>query len=85
MHLVRLLKMGEEVLTEGTLIVRRPDREWLLGIRDGGLTYEALLELAEEMTNRLEQRRRESRLPDEPDHEAAEALLVRLHRKSLEE
>lgn len=82
MHLVRLLKMGEEVLAQGTLIVRRPDREWLLGIRDGALSYEALLELAAEMTSDLEQQQA-SELPDEPDTEVAEALLIRLHRESL--
>ncbi|MEM7515785.1 MAG: hypothetical protein AAF368_02525, partial [Planctomycetota bacterium] len=83
MHLVRLLKMGEEVLTQGTLVVRRPDSEWLLGIRDGALAYEALLELSREMSANLEARMSESSLPDEPDRAAAEALVIDLHRSSL--
>ncbi|MEM6673726.1 MAG: nucleotidyltransferase domain-containing protein [Planctomycetota bacterium] len=84
MHLVRLLKMGDEVLSSGTLTVRRPDAEWLLGIRDGALDYASLLELAEDMTSTLQDKMSASTLPDGPDQGAAEALLVRLHRRSLE-
>ncbi|MBL6758012.1 MAG: nucleotidyltransferase domain-containing protein [Planctomycetes bacterium] len=83
MHLIRLLKMGEEVLSKATLIVRRPDAEWLLGIRDGGLDYESLLQLAEEMTSTLNDQMKESTLPDGPDQEAAEALLVSLHHAAI--
>ncbi len=83
MHLIRLLKMGEEVLTLGTVIVRRPDAEWLLGIRDGALKYEALVQLAGEMTSGLSKEMTVSSLPDDPDESAAEQLLVRLHRTRL--
>jgi len=52
-HLVRLLRMGNEILTKGTLIVRRPDAEDLLDIRRGKWTYDELMEnvtpLQEEM------------------------------------
>jgi len=83
MHLVRLLRMGEEVLSKGTLIVRRPDATWLLGIRDGALTYEALLELATEMRSNLEARLSASTLQDEPDSRSVEELLIDLHTKAL--
>jgi len=39
MHLVRLLRMGEEVLTTGQILVKRPDAEELLAIRNGSMTY----------------------------------------------
>jgi uncharacterized protein len=83
MHLVRLLKMGAEVLSGGAVIVRRPDAEWLLGIRDGRLDYPSVLRLAETMTATLEERLASSPLPDRPDAAAAEALLVELHRVAL--
>ena len=83
MHLIRLLKMGEEVLSEGQLLVRRPDAEWLLGIRDGALDYGSLLRLAEDMTSTLEERMAASSLPETPDRIAAEELLVELHRQAL--
>ena len=84
MHLIRLLKMGEEVLSQATLIVRRPDAEWLLGVRDGALSYEALLQLAGEMTSSIDSKLEASPLPDEPNTEFAESLLIRLNRTVLE-
>ncbi len=79
MHLLRLLKMGAEVLEHGTLLVRRPDAKWLLGIRDGVMAYPALLELSGKMTLDLEERMASSSLPDEPDRHGAEELLIQLH------
>lgn len=46
-HLVRLIRMCREVLTTGRVIVKRPDREELLAIRNGAWTYEQLIEFAE--------------------------------------
>jgi len=43
MHLVRLMRMGKEALTEGKITVKRPDAEELLYIRSGGWTYDELL------------------------------------------
>jgi hypothetical protein len=47
MHLVRLTRMGQEILTTGKVIVKRPDREELLAIRAGAWSYEQLIEFAE--------------------------------------
>lgn len=51
MHLVRLLRMGEEILSEGVVRVKRPDAEELLSIRNGAWSYEKLLEYADKMDN----------------------------------
>ncbi len=83
LHLVRLATMGAEVLERGTLVVRRPDAERLLAIRDGALTYEELLALAGELVASLDARLAASALPDEPDERAAEELVIRLHRRAL--
>lgn len=48
MHLVRLLRMGEEILTEGVVKVRRPDAKELLEIRNGSWSYEKTIAYAEE-------------------------------------
>ena len=53
MHLVRLLRMAEEVLSEGIIRVKRPDAQELLSIRDGAWTYEELVSYAEEVDNRI--------------------------------
>ena len=55
MHLVRLLKMGYEILTEHKVIVKRPDREELLNIRNGGWSYEQVMEFAKNMQVKLDE------------------------------
>lgn len=49
MHLVRLLRMGVEALRDGQIIVKRPDAEELLAIREGAWTYEEVVKYATEM------------------------------------
>lgn len=53
-HLVRLLRMGREILTQGKVIVRRPDAAELLEIRNGKWTYEQLIEHAEMIEKEIE-------------------------------
>jgi predicted nucleotidyltransferase len=53
MHLVRLLRMGEEILQGKGVIVKRPDAEELLGIRNGCWCYDDLLEYAEKKLETL--------------------------------
>ena len=43
LHLVRLLRMGIEILTTGDLQVWRHDADELLAIRNGAWTYEQLI------------------------------------------
>lgn len=47
MHLVRLLRMAEEILTDGVVNVHRPDAQELLAIRNGAWSYEELLAYSE--------------------------------------
>lgn len=83
MHLLRLLKMGTEILETGQVYVYRPDCEWLCAVREGLLLYEELLEMAADYEERLEQLYETSSLPDEPDLNAVEALVVELQERFL--
>lgn len=65
MHLVRLMRMCEEILSGKGVIVRRPDREDLLGIRNGALSYEQLMEYVEGQEARLDAMYEASTLPRE--------------------
>lgn len=47
MHTFRLLQMGIEILEQGEVKVKRPNREFLLDIRKGKYSYEWILEKAE--------------------------------------
>jgi len=76
MHTFRLLHMAEEIAREGELFVRRADREFLMHIREGKFEYEDLLAQAEEKVQLIEALFEKSALPQEPDLERLETLLV---------
>lgn len=80
LHLCRLLVMGKELLTEGTLSIDRTgiDADWLLAVRNGLYTYEELIVWAEEAEAEIDAVYETSPLPHRPDRKAAEKLLVEM-------
>ncbi|MCA9547023.1 MAG: nucleotidyltransferase domain-containing protein, partial [Myxococcales bacterium] len=76
LHLVRLLRMGAEILRTGTVQVRRPDREELLAIRDGAWDYDTLLTNAQALHAEVQAAARTSTLPEQADEAALDALCV---------
>jgi len=83
MHLVRLLRMGVEILTSGQVNVKRPDRDELLAIRDGALKYDELLEQAESLSLKIKEAEKASALPENPDKEVLEELCCSIIEKEL--
>lgn len=83
-HLVRLIRMCREILSTGKVIVKRPDREELLAIRDGAWSYDQLLEFANKEDKDLKLLYENSKvLPKFPDREKLDKLLIKLVEKSL--
>ncbi|MCZ7684658.1 MAG: nucleotidyltransferase domain-containing protein [Sandaracinaceae bacterium] len=78
MHLVRLTRMAVEILESRRVVVRRPDREELLAVRDGAWSYDALLAEVERERARIAEAEASSSLPDAPDEEALDALSASL-------
>lgn len=76
MHTFRLLHMAEEIAREGVLHVKRHDRDFLMQIREGKFEYEDLLKQAAEKVQLIEELFEKSTLPDEPDLEKLEGLLI---------
>lgn len=77
MHLVRLLRMGEEILRTGKVIVKRHDAKELLAIRNGSKTYEELVEWAEEKDKEIRgELYKNTKLPKRSDLKIAEALIM---------
>lgn len=77
MHLVRLLRMGYEALTEGELYVKRPDADELLAIRDGAWEYDDLVKYAEEMDELVRGKLlEETKLPRKPNVKLAAQLVM---------
>ena len=83
MHLVRLLRMGWEIMTEGKVLVKRPDAKELLGIRNGEWTYERLVGYAEELDAKLEEAYQKSTLPYAPNWTKIEELQIELIEEAL--
>jgi hypothetical protein len=80
MHVFRLLDMAEEVAQEGKVRVRRPAPEALLRIRDGEFSYEYLLRRAQERIEKLDLLFDQSPLPEKPDEDRLNHLLVEIRK-----
>ena len=84
MHLIRLLRMGVEILETGRVQVRRPDADELRAIRGGELSFEALTAQTEALEERLAAAERVTRLPDAPDETALHLVCAGIVQQVLE-
>lgn len=79
MHLVRLLRTGEEILSEGIVRVKRPDAKELLDIRNGLFSYDELLIYAEEKDKLIrEVLYKETALPKKANVNFAAKILMEI-------
>lgn len=84
-HLVRLMRMAQEILTTGQVIVKRPDREELLAIRNGAWSYEKLMEWAMEKDKEIELVYQASTIiPNKPNNNELDKLCQKLVQSSME-
>jgi len=77
-HLIRLLNMGIEFLTTGSLTVVRKDGPYLLDIKDGKYTLEQIQAEADRLFRLTEESFVRSNLPIKPNEKKVDELLVRL-------
>lgn len=82
-HLIRLLQMGIEFLTEGRLYVERKNASELLAIKDGAYTLEQVKEKAETLFTLAEEAYVQSSLPLSPENDLIEELCVNCLRDAL--
>jgi predicted nucleotidyltransferase len=78
MHTFRLLRMAKEIATEKTIHVKRTDRTFLLDIKQGKYEYDELVTWATELKTSLETLYAESSLPERPDLEKINTLLINI-------
>lgn len=83
MHLVRLMRTCAEILTSGTVLVKRPDAAELLSIRQGAWSYERLIGWARDQDAKMAALAAASTLPHSPDREAIGTLCESLLREGL--
>lgn len=76
LHTLRLLDMAGEIAREGVIRVRRPNRDFLLKVRAGEFSYDELVARAEEQLEAVRADFECSPLPDTPDREKVNGVLV---------
>lgn len=80
MHTFRLLEMAIEIARTGAVQVRRPDRDFLLRIKSGAFEYDDLLAQADAKTKEMEAAFSQTILPEKPDLQVVNQLLVELRK-----
>jgi hypothetical protein len=85
MHLVRLLRMCEEILSGDGVIVKRPDAKELLEIRNGAWTYDQLIEWASAQDAKMAELYETSSLPKKPDRKKIDDICVDIVKRSFTE
>jgi len=83
LHLVRLMRMGKEILTTGKVLVFRPDRDELKEIKSGSWKYEQIEEYAETMEKEIASLYDASPLPKEPNRNELDKLCIGVVEKCL--
>jgi hypothetical protein len=78
MHTFRLLNMAEEIALHQQVIVKREDRDFLLKIRNGEFEFDDLMLMVEEKMETIKEAYEKSALPDKPDVQIAEKILVQI-------
>ena len=86
MHLIRLLISGISVLKNGFVPVRVDQfRDQLLAVKRGEVSWEQTEKWRLELHTDFERALTESKLPERPDYEKANALLLKARRAAMEE
>lgn len=77
-HLVRLMRMCKEILIDHKVVVKRPDREEILAVKNGAWKYEQLIEWAEQQEKEMNELYEKSTLRREPDLVDLDKLCIEL-------
>jgi len=83
-HVARLYTMCEEILSTGKVIVKRPDREMFMDIRNGKWSYDELMEFAENKNKKCEELYENSTvIPHSPNKKEIDKLCISLVEKGI--
>lgn len=81
MHTFRLLNMANEIALHREVNVHRPDRNFLLKIRNGEYSFEQLMQMVDEKMEEIKTNFAKSTLPERPNAELAEDILVEIRER----
>lgn len=82
-HIVRLLQQCEDLLKTGKMIVKRPNAEELLSIRNGAWSFDQLMEFADKKDKELDELYKTSTLRREPERVKINEWLINLLSEKL--
>lgn len=69
MHSIRLLDTAKDVFEKGQLIIKRPNRDYYMSIKNGKYNFDELIELAQNKIIEIKKMCLQSSLPDNIDQE----------------
>ena len=83
MHLIRLLIMGTEILSGKPVTTYRPEREFLLDIRNEKYTFEEIFEMVDKYEKEFIYAKQNSPLPIKPNYNRINELTIEINRKAI--
>ena len=81
MHTIRLLQQAKEILSKRELQIKRPNREELLRIKDGGYSYHELFVWSQKVFQEVDELCLQSLLPAAPDQVKLRQQLVDMRKQ----
>jgi uncharacterized protein len=84
MHTLRLLYECKELLSESTITLPRPERDFLIRVRTGKYLMEKVIAMAQKLFAECEEGARTSPLPERVDRAAISRLLTNSYRRAWE-
>ncbi|MER3123043.1 nucleotidyltransferase domain-containing protein [Bacillus altitudinis] len=84
MHSIRLLTSAIEILKTGDFSTFRPNRELLIDCRSGKFSFEEALHMIDAYDQELKAAVHLSSIPERPDYDTVNRLLIELNEKALE-
>lgn len=78
MHCLRMLDMAIEIANTGDVNLVRPDREWLLSVRKGKVSYEEIMDLIESKKDRMDEAFKNSDLPENVDSNLVHETILKI-------
>ncbi len=82
-HAVRVAGQALELLSTGHITFPRPDAEYLLAVKRGELDYQEVAAVLEGLVEDVEEEALVSWLPEAPDWDGINELVLRLHHSQV--
>lgn len=83
LHTMRLLHMAEDIAEGKGIVVRRPEKDYLIDIRKGLYSYDDLVLKSDEKMKGMKEKFEKSDLPEEIPHKKLEQILLTIRLENL--